>query len=53
MATTNSKTIPKSFSVDERLYPMFRIECEKRAISVSKWLRNVMKKQLDKWNVKY
>ena len=40
-----------SFSVDKKLYPIFRVECEKRAISVSKWLRTIMKKQMDNWNV--
>ena len=43
--------VPKTFTVDVRMYPIFRQECEKRAISVSKWLRNVMKNQLDKWEV--
>ena len=43
--------VPKSFTVDKELYELFRIECDKRAISVSKWLRNVMKNQLNKWDV--
>lgn len=41
--------VPKSFTVDKELYKEFRKECEKRAISASKWLRNSMKKQIEKW----
>ena len=43
--------IPKSFTVDDEIYIVFRKECEKKAISVSKWLRNMMKRQLDVWKV--
>ena len=41
--------IPKSFTVDEDVYLEFRKSCDKKAVSVSKWLRNCMNKQMEKW----
>ena len=45
--------VPKSITVDKEKYELFRKECDKRAMSFSKWLRNVMDNQLSKWDNKY
>ena len=42
-------SIQKTFMINKEDYELFRDECKKRAMSPSKWIRNVMGNQLDKW----
>lgn len=37
------------FTVHSNLYKIFREECDKRAISMSKWLRKKIVEQLEDW----
>jgi len=41
--------IPRSFTIDDKIYPKFKKECKDRSISISSWLRNKMIKQLKEW----
>lgn len=42
--------IPKSFTVEKHIYEQFKKKCEDKCISISKWLRQVMIKQMKKWD---
>lgn len=41
--------IPKSFTVDDKLYEEFRKLADIKAVSFSKWLRNCMERQIKIW----